>query len=67
MRWAATRDHTAGWIEDVYDGDLYLELLRRYMDGRTDPALLEALLVWRMSNDPAEMTESGQSWLPVRF
>jgi hypothetical protein len=66
MRWVLTRDHTEGWIEDAYDGELYEDILRRYLAGRTDPALLEALLVWRMSNDPAEMTDNGQSWLPVR-
>jgi hypothetical protein len=61
-----SRDHTPGWIEDVYDGELYKECLARFAGGREITAsMLEELLVWRVSNDPAELNDTGTSWLPV--
>jgi hypothetical protein len=65
LRYYLTRDHTPGWIEDSYDGKLYQEIVEAFLNGSTDPALLEGLTVWRLSNDPAELDENGSSWLPV--
>jgi hypothetical protein len=65
LRFYLTRDSTEGWIEDAFDGTLYQRLVKRHLGDSTDPADLEDLTVWRLSNDPAELDDTGASWCPV--
>jgi hypothetical protein len=50
----------------VYDGSVW-KALRAKFDDRPGVPALEQFMAWKMTNDPCELGENEESWLPVFF
>lgn len=64
LKHADLRHVDDGYIEDVYDGELYREVRAKYHDS-DGQAALHKFLAWRVTNDPCVLGEEELSWLPV--
>jgi len=58
LDYGSIRDHRAGWIQDVYDGELYQDAVQRLPEGKK-------VMLWRITSDPAEFQDAGGSLTPV--
>lgn len=50
----------------MYDGSVW-KALRAKFDDRPGVPTLEQFMAWKMTNDPCELGENEESWLPVFF
>lgn len=65
--YATTRDHSTGWVEDVYDSELYNEYITEAKARGVGTAPHLHSLCFKWANDPCEFTVDGKSWTPVEL
>ena len=58
LEYVNNRTHRAGWIQDVYDGQLYQMAQEKLQPGKK-------AMHWRLTSDPAEFQAVGGSLTPV--